>query len=107
MGRPPFRPSSAVRFGIAALALIVATRTGRAQGLPDGATPDSGSGGPRRMADTVTVLPPIRVDEGRVTPPARSTAMQVTLTRGAIVRFLPANAGEALVAAPGVDLVRT
>jgi hemoglobin/transferrin/lactoferrin receptor protein len=106
MCRLPLRPSSALRLGIATLAWIVAARAGYAQGLPDGSMPDT-TGAPRRMVDTVTVLPPIRVDEGRVTPPSRSTATQVTMTRGAIVRFLPANAGEALVAAPGVDLVRT
>src|SRR5262245_57328209 len=48
---------------------------------------------PRRMADTVTVLPPVRVDEGRATPEPRGTATRERMTRGAIQRFLPPTAG--------------
>ena len=61
----------------------------------------------RTMQDSVTVLPPVRVEGERVTEDTRSTATTVKLTRGNLVRFLPATAGDALLAAPGLDLVRT
>ncbi|HUK64089.1 MAG TPA: TonB-dependent receptor [Dongiaceae bacterium] len=63
--------------------------------------------GSRRMQDSVTVLPTVRVEGARVDQPARSTNTQVRLQRGALVRFLPSTPAEAMLAAPGVDIVRT
>jgi len=59
------------------------------------------------MQDSVTVLPPVRVQGARVDQPARTTNSSVRLTRGQLVRFLPSTPAEALLAAPGVDIVRT
>lgn len=71
--------------------------------------PQSGSSvaAPRRMQDSVTVLPPVRVEGARVDAPARTTNTTVRLQRGALVRFLPSTPAEAMLAAPGVDIVRT
>ncbi|NOT34671.1 MAG: TonB-dependent receptor [Candidatus Eisenbacteria bacterium] len=62
---------------------------------------------PRRMTDSITVLPPVRVVADRAARDARSTTTQLRFTRGQIARFLPATAAEALLSAPGVDLIRT
>lgn len=60
------------------------------------------------VADTVTMLPPVRV-EGRPggLVPDRTTATRVFLNRGEATRFLPGTSGDALLAVPGVDLVKT
>ncbi len=59
------------------------------------------------VADTVTVLPPIRVDGSRIPIDQRQTGTQVLLDRARIARFLPATATDALISVPGVDLVKT
>lgn len=59
------------------------------------------------MVDTVTVLPPVRVDSDRPLTPARETATTVRLDRAKLVRFLPATASDALASVPGVDLIKT
>jgi outer membrane receptor protein involved in Fe transport len=59
------------------------------------------------VADTVTVLPGIKVESDRAKASERVTATTVRADRGKLMRFLPANAGDALVALPGVDLVKT
>jgi hemoglobin/transferrin/lactoferrin receptor protein len=59
------------------------------------------------MQDSVTVLPPVRVEGARVDQAARTTNSQTKLTRGQLVRFLPSTPAEAMLAAPGVDIVRT
>jgi len=64
-------------------------------------------GAPLRIADTVTVLPPVRVDDQRDTHVERTSATTLRLSRGDILRFLPPTAGEAVLSVPGVDLVRT
>lgn len=59
---------------------------------------------PRGIADTVTVLPPVNVSGDRTVAPGRETATQVKLSRGAINRYQPRTASDALVAVPGVEL---
>lgn len=60
-----------------------------------------------RMVDTVTVLPPVRVEDSRPDVSGRQTATTVRLDRSKLVRFLPGTAGDALLGVPGVDLVKT
>jgi outer membrane cobalamin receptor len=59
------------------------------------------------MRDTVTVLPPVHVDDRRRGTSSRETAPAVRLDRAGTQRFLPASVGDALVTVPGVDLVKT
>jgi outer membrane receptor protein involved in Fe transport len=61
----------------------------------------------RSVADTVTVLPPVHVDTERAITPDRTTGTSVRLDRSRLVRFQPVSTGDALRAAPGVDLVKT
>lgn len=61
----------------------------------------------RKMADTVTVLPPVTIRGARSLDGERKTTTTIRLDRSRISRFAPANATEALVALPGVDLVKT
>ncbi|OGF17087.1 MAG: hypothetical protein A2W00_00950 [Candidatus Eisenbacteria bacterium RBG_16_71_46] len=58
------------------------------------------------MVDTVTVLPPVIVKGERALVPERTTATSVRLNRGSVTKFLPATASDALIAVPGVDLVK-
>ena len=57
----------------------------------------------RGVADTVTVLPPVRVEDQRGDLTQRTTATTVHLDRAGVVRFLPSTVGDALAAVPGVD----
>jgi len=59
------------------------------------------------VADTVTTLPPVRVDSDRAPQSTRSSATSVHLDRAKIARFQPATVSDALLAAPGVDVSRT
>lgn len=59
------------------------------------------------MADTVTALPAVRVDADRREDPTRAAATTVRLERARVVRFQPSTVADALVATPGVELVRT
>ena len=59
------------------------------------------------VADTVTVLPPIQVEGTRGVVPGRTTATTVRLDRSQLQRFLPLTAADALITAPGVDLIKT
>jgi len=59
------------------------------------------------VADTVTFLPPVRVDADRAAESARSSATTVRLDRARIARFQPATVSDALLAAPGVEVSRT
>jgi hemoglobin/transferrin/lactoferrin receptor protein len=59
------------------------------------------------VADTVSVLPPVRVDADRSPLPERSSATTVRLSRASLVRFQPSTTADALLAAPGVDISRT
>jgi outer membrane cobalamin receptor len=61
----------------------------------------------QRMADTVTVLPPVRVEAPRVLDAGRTTTTSVRLDRSKVVKFLPQTASDALIGVPGVDLVKT
>ena len=60
-----------------------------------------------KMADTVTVLPPVDVRGVRGVTPERSTTTSVRVDRGHANRFLPATVADALVSVPGLDLVKT
>src|SRR5689334_7040650 len=65
---------------------------------------------PRRhlsMADTVTVLQPVRVDADRSRGPERSSATLHRLDRSDLIRFQPSNAAEALLGVPGLEVART
>jgi hemoglobin/transferrin/lactoferrin receptor protein len=59
------------------------------------------------VADTVTMLPPVRVDSDRTKGPDRESATTVRLDRSRLVRFQPSTTAEALLVAPGVDVSRT
>src|SRR5262245_9800340 len=59
------------------------------------------------VADTVTTLPPVRVDADHAPEITRSSATTVRMDRGKIARFQPATVSDALLAAPGVDVSRT
>jgi len=63
---------------------------------------------PRKLgvADTVSVLPPVRVDADRSPLPERSSATTVRLSRASLVRFLPSTTADALLQAPGVEVSR-
>ncbi len=63
--------------------------------------------GTRGMADTVTTLPTVRVDADRREEPTRSSATTVRIERAKLVRFQPSTAADAVVAVPGIELVRT
>lgn len=59
------------------------------------------------MADTVTVLPTVRVDADRKPVSDRASATTVRLERAALVRFQPSTTADALLSAPGVDVSKT
>ena len=61
----------------------------------------------RGMRDTVTVLPPVRVEGPRAAAPTRSTATVTRLERSRLTRFLPSRTGDALLSVPGLELVKT
>lgn len=63
--------------------------------------------GMRGVRDTVTVLPPVRVDAQGVIHSEHGTRTSIRLERAAVVRYLPATVGEALAQVPGVELVKT
>lgn len=58
------------------------------------------------VEDTVTVLPPVNV-EGSRKDEGRRTAPTVRVEKGGLSRFVPANSSDALLAVPGVELVKT
>jgi hemoglobin/transferrin/lactoferrin receptor protein len=99
------------------LSLVVLSRAAAAQAPPDSVAhegrPDSSAtaapppSAALRMADTVTVLPPMHVEGDRAVPDVRGSATTLRLSLAAITRFLPSTAGDALIGAPGVELVRT
>ena len=68
---------------------------------------DSTVARPRMMQDTVTTLPPIRVESNRVAPSTRSTATHEKIDHATAHRFLPTSTTDALIVVPGIDLVRT
>lgn len=74
--------------------------------LPEPAPPDSAAR-PAGVADTVTTLPPFRVDAPRTTDPAREAATIVQFDSLRIRRFNPRTVGDVLLAAPGVDVIRS
>ena len=59
------------------------------------------------VADTVTALPPVRVEGRRELVPDRTAATRVRLDRADLTRFLPGSLADGLLAVPGVDLVKT
>ena len=59
------------------------------------------------MADTVTVLPPVRVDADRPRGGERNSATFHRLERSDLIRFQPSNASEALLGVPGLEVART
>lgn len=101
-GMSPLPASTRVRFGPAVAALLTSLATAGAA-TADVTVGDSMTA--RGVADTVTVLPPVQVREER--PAARRSATTVRLERAGVVRFLPVSTADALLAVPGVDLVKT
>lgn len=59
------------------------------------------------VQDTVTVLPPIEVETGRREASPRSTATTVRMDRAQLQRYVPPTTADALITAPGVDLIRS
>lgn len=96
------------RFAVsfAALAVVVASVADAQAPAADSARVTSRSTAPG-VRDTVTVLPPVHVDDRRPGASTRAAAPSVRLDRAGTQRFLPASVGDALVAVPGVDLVKT
>ena len=107
-GSPAARDSSAAPVhgtgAGAAAAPAAASTTAHASAAPVVAGAP-GATARRGVADTITVLPTVRVDQAR-TPAPRNTATTVRLERAGVTRFLPANVNDALTAVPGVDLVK-
>lgn len=95
------KANAAIITALAAAATLAAAAPLRAQ------VADSAVARPRGIADTVTVLPPIRVEAGRPAHSGRSTGTAVRLDRSKVVRFLPATPADALLGVPGVDLIKT
>ena len=86
----------------ASLLLAIATPE-HAWSAPDSIATRPGA----RMVDTITVLPPVRVEGSLPDVSGRQTATTVRLDRSKLVRFLPGTAGDALLGVPGIDLVKT
>ena len=63
--------------------------------------------GARGVEDTVSVIRGITVQGTQKPAGAQHTATQTQINRGAIARFQPATAADALVSAPGVELIKT
>jgi hypothetical protein len=61
----------------------------------------------RHMQDTVTVMRGITVDATRANEPSRATQTTTRIDKAALARFLPSTPTDAMVAAPGVDMVKT
>ncbi len=59
------------------------------------------------IVDTVTILPPVRVDAMRSRDVERATVTRARLERADLVRFQPSNAGDALEGTPGLEVART
>ncbi len=109
---------------LVALACVCAIRTAAGAdargGLPDSAAirlgmladsaasapPAASKRGLRHMQDTVTVIRGIGVTGVRPVPERRA-ATSTHIDRAQVVKFLPQTTADALVAAPGVDLVKT
>ena len=96
----------------AALAPCIAHADAGAPAAPDSVrvrvAPDSlAPQRPAGVADTVTLLPQVDVRGVRTVAPNRETATSVRLDRAGVTKFLPLTATDALVAVPGVDLIKT
>ncbi len=63
--------------------------------------------GARGVEDTVSVIRGITVRGAQQPVDLQRTATQTQLNRGAIARFQPATAADALVSVPGVELIKT
>lgn len=61
----------------------------------------------RGVRDTVTVLRGVTIEGARAPHADHATQTSTRLDRGALVRFLPSTPTDAMVTAPGVDLVKT
>src|SRR5262245_48094974 len=86
----------------------VATRSARADSASAAAAAEPVQNTTKEsVTDSVTVLPPVKVEGDRVAEEGRRTATKVRLSRGQLLRFLPSTTGEALLGAPGVDLARS
>jgi len=59
------------------------------------------------VADTVTTLPPVRVEGTRDLASQRTSATTVHIDRAKITRFQPTRVADALLSAPGVNVTRT
>jgi hemoglobin/transferrin/lactoferrin receptor protein len=91
------------RPGLLLALLIVAAGSAQAQTVPDSAA----TWVERRMQDSVTVLPPVIVRDTLLRLDERTSATSLRLDRSALGRFLPSTTADALIAAPGLDLVKT
>ena len=91
-------------------AALVGARVGKASpGLPPVAADSAGIDSTLRLgvADTVTTLPPVRVDADRPPGTTREAATTVRFERSKLVRFQPSTTADALLSAPGLDVSRT
>ena len=71
------------------------------------ATRPGDTSGKRGMQDSVTTIRGITVESAHPPIEERRTASSTRLDRAAIVRFAPSTAADAMVTAPGVELIKT
>lgn len=88
---------------LGAAAAMFSPAAARAGGAPDSASVPR----PRGVADTVTVLPEVRIEGERTLDADRATTTTVKLDRSKLVKFMPATVSDAILGVPGVDLVKT
>uniref|UniRef100_A0A832I049 TonB-dependent receptor n=1 Tax=Eiseniibacteriota bacterium TaxID=2212470 RepID=A0A832I049_UNCEI len=88
---------------LAAAAALISPAAVRAGSAADSAAAPKARG----VADTVTVLPEVRIDAQRTLDAGRATTTTVRLDRARLARFLPGTASDAILSVPGVDLVKT
>jgi outer membrane cobalamin receptor len=108
------RSGASVRSRVMSGALLVAAAAISAASLISPAAARAGSAPDtvslrreRGVADTVTVLPEVRIESQRTLDADRATTTTVKLERSKLTRFQPLTASDALVSVPGVDLVKT
>ena len=89
----------------AAVAVADSSIVASADSTPAPAAPSPGA--KRGMQDTVTTVRGITVEGARKQLEGSRTTSVTTLDRAALRRFAPSTAAEALVTAPGVELIKT
>jgi len=76
-------------------------------GLDSDGAPATAARSGSRMRDTVTVIHGVTVQGARKGIESRSSVTATRLDRAAIARFMPNTAADAMVSAPGVEVIKT